>query len=374
MLGPRICVGNVAFGQVGETMRIVRDLSAAMLGVALLASVLPARAETLRLLTWGEYAPEALVKQFKAETGIDVQVTLSNNEDMISKLRATGGAGFDLAQPSQDRITGPQVEFGIYKPIDLSKIDTKLFVPDLLNATRKNATIDGKLYAVPYLWGTEGLVVDRSKAPNIKSFSDICDPAYKGRVSMRLKRTTLLLMAFADGDDPFAAYDDPQKYRTIIERAGQKLADCKPNVKAYWTGSDDLLNMLRSGEVVASEAWDSTGFKLNGENPSMNFVAPTAGALGWIDTFALPAKGRADDAAYKWINFTMRPEIAALVVNTAGSFSASQGSDKLVSEKLRKAFQEAFPPAVIANVKWFPAIPAGLEEMEGKVLDRVAAE
>ncbi len=357
-----------------KTVRNLRGLSAAILGMAVLATVLPAHAETLRLLTWGDYAPDVIVKKFTAETGIDVQVTLSNNEDMISKLRATGGAGFDLAQPSQDRITGPQVEFGIYKPIDLSKIDTTRFVPDLLRATKQNATINGQLYAVPFVWGTEGLVVDRARAPDIKSFSDLCNPAYKGRVSMRLKRTTLLLMAFADGDDPFAAYADPQKYRTIIERAGQNLAACKPNVKAYWTGSDDLLNMLRSGEIVASEAWDSTGFKLNAETASINFVAPTAGALGWIDTFALPAKGRADDAAYKWINFIMRPENAALIVNSAGSFSASAGSDKLASEKLHAAFAQAFPPAVIANIKWFPAIPAGLEAMEGKVLDRVAAQ
>jgi spermidine/putrescine transport system substrate-binding protein len=49
---------------------------------------------------------------------------------MISKLRATGGAGFDLAQPSQDRIVGPQQEFGIYKPMDLTKIKTDLFILD----------------------------------------------------------------------------------------------------------------------------------------------------------------------------------------------------------------------------------------------------
>ncbi len=317
-------------------MKILKGLFAVALGGALLASAVSARAETLRLLTWGDYAPEAVLKKFKAETGIDVEVTLSNNEDMISKLRATGGAGFDLAQPSQDRITGPQVEFGIYKPIDLSKIDTKLFIPDLLAASSKNATIDGKLYAVPYVWGTAGLVVDRAKAPNLKSFTDLCDPAYKGRISMRLKRPALLGMAFADGDDPFAAYNDPEKYRAIIERAGAKLAACKANVKAYWSGSDDLLNMLRSGEIIASESWDSTGFKLNAENPNINFVPPAAGALGWIDTFALPAKGRADAAAYKWINFVMRPENAALIVDFLRQFLGIEG---LGQPRVREAAQ-----------------------------------
>ena len=72
-----------------------------------LASV--AQADTLRLLTWGGYAPEDVVAKFEEETGHTVEVTKSNNEEMIAKLRATGGGGFDLAQPSQDRIMGPQM-------------------------------------------------------------------------------------------------------------------------------------------------------------------------------------------------------------------------------------------------------------------------
>jgi spermidine/putrescine transport system substrate-binding protein len=90
--------------------------------------------------------PADVVAQFKKETGIDVEVTLSNNEEMISKLRATGGAGFDLAQPSQDRIVGPQQEFGIYKPIDMSKIKTDQFIPSMLDATKKNTTLKGAVY------------------------------------------------------------------------------------------------------------------------------------------------------------------------------------------------------------------------------------
>ena len=83
----------------------------------------------LRLITWADYVPADVVAQFKKETGIDVEVTLSNNEEMISKLRATGGAGFDLAQPSQDRIVGPQQEFGIYKPMDLTQDQDRALHP-----------------------------------------------------------------------------------------------------------------------------------------------------------------------------------------------------------------------------------------------------
>mgnify|MGYP000974496745 len=76
-------------------------------------SAAAANAETLRLLTWGGYAPDDVIAMFEAQTGHTVEVTKSNNEEMIAKLRATNGGGFDLAQPSQDRIAGPQAEFGI---------------------------------------------------------------------------------------------------------------------------------------------------------------------------------------------------------------------------------------------------------------------
>ncbi len=83
------------------------------------------RADKLRIISWADYVPADLIAAFKKETGIDVEVTLSNNEEMISKLRATGGAGYDLAQPSQDRITAAQREFGIYKPFDLDQAQAR---------------------------------------------------------------------------------------------------------------------------------------------------------------------------------------------------------------------------------------------------------
>jgi len=106
-----------------------------LIAAGVIAASSSAQAETLRLLTWGGYAPEKVVEMFKAETGIDVEVTNSNNEEMISKLRATGGGGFDLAQPSQDRITSAQAEYDIYKPMDLSKIDSSKMIASMLEGT-----------------------------------------------------------------------------------------------------------------------------------------------------------------------------------------------------------------------------------------------
>nr|WP_321444691.1 extracellular solute-binding protein [uncultured Cohaesibacter sp.] len=358
-------------------MKLSVTMKSAMLGVTALAGLAivssAAQAEELRLLTWGGYAPDEVVKMFKEETGIDVKVTKSNNEEMIAKLRATGGGGFDLAQPSQDRVAGAQAENRIYKPMDLSKIDESQFIASMLEATKANTTYKDEVYGVPHVWGTSGLVVDTKKASMVKDYTDLCSDDVKGKVSYRLKRPTLIGFAFALGDNPFAAYGDKDAYQAIMDKVEKKLISCKSNVKTYWEGGDSLLNLVRSGEVIAAMAWDTGGWKLNGDNPDVTFVAPKSGALGWIDTFVLPKKGKNDDAAYKWINFVMRPEVAAKITASAGNFTASKGADDYAEEKLKAQFKASFPPADLDNIKWYPPVPAGLETIEGKVLDRVKA-
>jgi spermidine/putrescine transport system substrate-binding protein len=302
----------------------------------------------LRLITWADYVPADVVAQFKKETGIDVEVTLSNNEEMISKLRATGGAGFDLAQPSQDRIVGPQQEFGIYKPIE------------------------GKVYGLPHIWGTDGLVVN-TKLAKMTDYPDLCKAEFKGKTSVRLKRPTLLAFAFASGKDPFALYGDPKAYAALMDDVGKTLAACKGNIKFFWDNKDQLLNGARTGEIVGAMMWDTGGWKLNTENADIQYIAPKSGALGWIDTFALPAKGRNDAAAYAWINFNMRPDIAAKVAASAGNFTGSKGADALMDPKLKAQFAKSFSEEALKNVKWYPAVPPGIEDIEGKVLDRVKA-
>jgi spermidine/putrescine transport system substrate-binding protein len=349
-------------------------VSLGLLLLAVLAGQAHADAQKLRIISWADYVPADLIAAFKKETGIDVEVTLSNNEEMISKLRATGGAGYDLAQPSQDRIASAQREFGIYKPFDLSKIKIEEFQPALLGIVKRNTTVDGKEYALPYLWGTDGLVVNKKHASApIADYADLCKPELKGKTAIRLRRPTLMAFAFATGKDPFALYGDVKAYSALMDEVGTTLIACKSNFKFFYDNKDQLLNGFRSGEVVAAMMWDTGGWTLNRDNPDIEFVVPRSGALGWLDTFALPARGKNDAAAYAWINFTMRPENAARVIKSVGNFSAAKDTAPLVDPRLKSQFAASFPDSALKNIHWYPAIPTGLEEIEGKVLDRVKA-
>ena len=62
-----------------------------------------------------------------------------------------------------------------------------------------------------------------------------------------------------------------------------------------------------------------------------------------------------------------------MVTAAAGNFTASKGSDNHVKPALREQFLDSFSTEDIDNIKWYPPVPAGLEVMEGKTLDRIKA-
>ncbi|MBR9986301.1 MAG: extracellular solute-binding protein [Desulfosarcina sp.] len=334
---------------------------------------LSCQAETLELLTWEGYAPKELMDKFAKETGITVKPTYSNNEEIIAKLRATRGAGFDLAQPSQDRISSVQAKYKLYQAIDFAKVDTALIVPSMLEAVKKNTMVGDKSYAVPHVYGTSGLIVNRKYAPDASDYKDLLNPAYSGRVSYRLKRPTLIGVAFSMQQDPFVLYANPTSYEKLMKRVGEKLIENKGLVKNYWTNGDALLQSMRSEEVFVAMAWDNGGWKMHAENPDIDFVAPKSGALGWIDTFTIPAKAKNVEAAYKWINFMLTPENAAVFTNKEKYGTASAGAIEYYDAEVKANFQRSFSKADIDNIKWYPPVPAKLESIEGLILDKVKA-
>ncbi len=344
-----------------------------VLGAFLALVAAPVSAETLELLTWKGYAPKELIDKFQAETGITVKATYTNNEEMIAKLRATRGAGFDLAQPSQDRISSVQAKYKIYQPIDYDKLKKDQIIASMLEAVKKNTLVDGNSFGVPHVYGTSGLVINKNFAGDAKDYTDLLDSKYKGRVSYRLKRPTLIGVAFAMGKDPFALYNDPTAYQALMEEVGQKLIEGKPLVKNYWTNGDAIKESLRSGEVHLAMAWEVGAWQLYAENPDIDFVAPKSGALGWIDTFAIPAKAKNVEGAYKWINFMLRPENAAVFTNDQKYGTASKGAVNLYEPAVKANFTRCFTDADIDNIKWYPPVPVKLEEIEGKILDKVKA-
>ena len=158
-----------------------------------------------------------------------------------------------------------------------------------------------------------------------------------------------------------------------MKKVEKILIDNKHLVKTYWTNGDTQVNIMKSGDAWVISGWDGKGWMLHKINPDIDFVAPKSGALGWIDTFAIPAKAKNVDAAYKWINFMLKPENAAYFTNQEGYGTASKGAEKFLKPEIKDNFKRTFSKEDIDNIKWHPPVPAEIEKIEAKVLERIKA-
>ncbi len=345
-----------------------------VLALSLGAGKAEADGQKLRIISWADYVPADLIAAFKKETGIDVELTLSNNEEMISKLRATGGTGYDLrAALSGSHARAAQRNSASTSPSISPSSSWTSFSPTFWTSSARTPLwtarcTDCLTCGAPMAWWST------PSTPRLPTIPICAGPTSKpqNRRPPEAPDADGVRIAAA-GKDPFALYGDPKAYGALMDQVGAALIACKQNFKFFYDNKDQLLNGIRSGEVVAAMMWDTGGWTLNRDNPEIQFIVPRSGALGWLDTFALPARGRNDAAAYAWINFTMRPENAARVVKSVGSFSTAMNTAPLIDPRLKAQFAAAFPNNDLKRIHWYPAIPPGLEELEGRVLDRVKA-
>jgi spermidine/putrescine transport system substrate-binding protein len=79
------------------------------------------------------------------------------------------------------------------------------------------------------------------------------------------------------------------------------------------------------------------------------------------------------EGAYKWINFSLKPENAAVFTNKEKYATASKDAVNFLEANIKANFTRCYTPEVMKKMNWYPTVPAGLEEMEGKVLDKIKA-
>jgi spermidine/putrescine transport system substrate-binding protein len=336
----------------------------------------PFEGQVLRLITWEGYVPDEVKEAFEAETGATVEITyISDNGELISKLRATGGTGWDLAQPSVDNVAGAQELYGIYQPIDISRIPNFANAIDSLEArVAEYSTVGGERYSIPFTWGTSGLIVNTAKVEEeVNSYRQLCDPKYKGRVTYRYRYPTFAGAAYGLGHDLFAAANDPVKWREIMEETLEYLIACKDNVKAYWTTRQENIDLMLKEEAWIAQGWDGTGWLLSRENPAIKFIAPKEGALGWVDTYTIPSGAENIDLAYAWIEFNYRPEIAGKVIAGGGFLSAIEGAVDLLSEDQAALINESFPPEAIDNINWYPPVTPEIDDINAEMVEKLRA-
>lgn len=286
----------------------------------LLPTALLANENVVNIYAWGGELPSDLIQAFENESGIKVNLTtFENNETMYAKLRAARNSGYDIIMPTSafaDRMRKQHM---------LLKLD-KTLLPNLKNIDPmfNNPAFDPHSeYTVPLLWGVTGIFVnDQYHSPkSLQKWSDFWNSDYKNELMMLDDVREVFSMALlALG---YSANDNNPEH---IKAAYLKLKELVPNIKVF--ASDMSTSVMIDEDVTTGMAWNGDVYKATLENPHIQFVYPKDGFVIWIDNFAILENAPHKLAAYRFLNYILRPEAAMRISEVSGYPTANLATRK----------------------------------------------
>ena len=326
------------------------DLLAAVAVAGVLSSVPTpgfAAGGELHIYNWTDYTSAEMVQKFETETGIKVTIdTYDSNETVLAKL-SSGASGYDVVIVSNDFVP-IFVAQNLVQKVDVASM------PNFKNVDprwQKRSWDPDAQYTVPWVWGTTSYSVDTDlyKGP-LDSLAPLFTPpdALKGKIGMFGSPSEVMSLAlvYLGKDQCNTNPDDLKALNALLEAQ-------KPFVKVY--NSDGTTERQVSGETVMHEQWSGKALASRQQKPSIKYVYPKEGAIGWMDNVAVPVGAPDVENAKLFLNFLMDPENIALQQKSTGYQSAIAGSNKFLSADIGTS-PEFNPPADL-KITFAPSCP-----------------
>lgn len=304
--------------------------------LCLLAAILlaaPAAASSLRIYNWAEFIAPGLVEAFAEETGIAVTYDTYASGETVEAMLLAGGSGYDLVVVSSEYV-GRLVARGAIAPLDIGALSRHGGLDrDVL--TKLDRLDPGNRHAVPYLSGTTGLGIDRDRilarmpdAP-LDSWSLLFEPAIVSRFSD-------CGVGIVDGPEEVMAaallhlgHGPATTDAQVKAEALAVLTAINPHVTSI---RSTMMGGLAGGEFCLVLGWSSDvvwAREQDGAPGALDFVVPREGGLIWFDVFVIPADAANPEAAHRFIDYMLRPEVIAQATDYLWTANAVPAADAL---------------------------------------------
>lgn len=369
----------------GRTRRTVLK-GAAATGAALAApAIISPRALSssgeLNLYTWSDYVYPEMIESFTGQTGITVNLaTYGSNDEVLNRLRASRGEGFDVVMPSVT-YTPVWVEQELLQPLDESRINSAGVIPSMWKDSEGlGAVQNGNRYTAPFNWGTEALCIDTEVIEPVYGelgFGSLWMPETQGLVTVRAHSSLLGMGLYLDSIGELSSnrmretYEDEARMREIYEQILAFAIERKPWIVQFWSNAQETEAAFLQNGAVIGQTWDGPAMRMRTDSGGRyTYLAPKEGAMTWMDSIGVPVGAANVDAAYEWINWYYQPENAAIHVRLSGYNSVTDGAAALAGEDYAANFAAAYPGNAIENLWWYPAEPTWFVAARNEFRDR----
>lgn len=305
--------------------------------------------ETLNLFTWEGTFPEDVLDEFEATTGIRINyVNFDYDETMLAKLQAANGGDYDLVI-ADDYIIETAIAEGLVAKLDAAKLQNLGNVNPLYKGQFYDPSDE---YSVPYGAGIQTIIYNPAKVDvPIEGYADLWNPALANRVGITSNYRVIDGMALKVLGKSYNTNDAEE-----IAAAGEKLKELAPNIRLI--KDDNLQDDLLSGEIDAAVMYTSQVTLAKMTNPELEIVFPEEGIGFGVMAMFIPSAAPNSEAAYRFIDFILQPEIGARCYEYLGYYCTSSAAEEFISAEYRD----------------FLTLPEGLDAERMEMIGNISVE
>ena len=316
--------------------KILQAFLVVFLGVAVLGLSSCEEGNTLYLLNWAEYIDEDLIAIFEEENDCTVVMDIVNsNEAMYSKI-VSDAAPYDIAFPS-DYMVGQMIADNdgigsVIQPIDFTKLsnysldkfdnpkdeENQENVQSLIDIIEKNKCTDLLDYAIPYFWGSLGIMYNTENL-NEQQIATIKEKGWAVLFEKELLGEDVKIGMYASARDSIAAallYNGCSLNSTNTEDL-KKAEKSLYGMDYHAWATDDLKTGVATGKYDVALVYSGDFFDVlysaydvpEGVEPNITFDmhAPNNNNV-FFDAMVIPTNSKNTELAYKFIDFMLDTE------------------------------------------------------------------
>ncbi len=302
----------------------------------------PASATTLNLLIWESYIDEQILKDFTAETGIDVRQTLYDSGDARDEILADPNSNIDVVVTNENgaRLYGNR---GVIVPIDTGNVP-------VLKDYEESWTKRCGGYGVPYLWGTMGILYrsDKITTPPT-SWADMMKPAesLRGHIAMYDDHAEAFVAPLVLLGKSVNANDNE-----TLKAAYELMKAQAPYVLTYDYVITSVQSADKGPKIHMALGYSGDQYTLNDKvkSPGLwRYVVPKEGTLSWLDCVAVNARSKNKDLALRLVDHIGNARNGARNALTLNMPTASTAALALLPEDVRSNPEIYAAPEILAK-------------------------
>ncbi len=327
----------------------------------------PAEEKVVNVYNWSDYIDPAMLEKFTEETGIKVNYDVFDSNEVVETKLLSGNTGYDVVVPTASFLER-QIKAGVFQPLDRSKLPNW---PNLDSDILARVAVHdpGNMYSVNHMWGTTGIGYNVEKVEAIMpdapvdSWQLVFDPV----IAAKFKDCGISLL---DAPNELVGAALAWLGKDPNSQSEEDLAAAE----AVWMGIRDDVRMIHSsnyidalanGEICVAVGWSGDILQARDraeeadQGVVIDYKVPKEGTLIWFDMYAVPADAPHPDNAHAFINFMMRPDVAAANSNFVNYATGNAAAVEFLDPSVRDDPGVYPPPDVKA--KLFPDLAKSAE-------------